>query len=79
MPHMPQPRREDIPDDATPGDVLFEVRQHSWEWTEWRDSVNGDLAFLKRLRWFVTFVMPRAFAVSGFLVMAAIGAMAVVR
>ena len=31
-------------------DVLFELRQFSWEWRKWRSEVNGDLAFLARLR-----------------------------
>lgn len=46
----PRPRREDIPDDIDPSDVLFEMRLFVWEWRYWRDKTNGDLAFLQRFR-----------------------------
>jgi hypothetical protein len=46
----PRPRREDIPDDIDPCDVLFEMRLYIWEWRHWRDKTNGDLVFLQHLR-----------------------------
>ena len=46
----PRPKREDIPENADPADVLFELRMLSWEWRYWRSEVNGDLGFLRRFR-----------------------------
>lgn len=46
----PRPRREDVPDNADPSDVLHELRQFAWEWRYWRAEVNGDLGFLRRFR-----------------------------
>lgn len=51
MPYIePRPKREHIPDDADPADVLYELRQFRYDWSVWRAEVNGDLAFLKRFR-----------------------------
>ncbi len=47
---MRRTKREDIPDDVSPGDVLYELRQFVDEFREWRNEVNGDLGFLSRFR-----------------------------
>ena len=46
----PRPQREDIPESVDPADILFEVREFSWEWRRWRAEINGDLVFLYRFR-----------------------------
>lgn len=47
---MPQPRREDIPDDASPGDVLFELRLLAHSFDEWRKGAEPGIRFAAKLR-----------------------------
>lgn len=46
----PRPKREDIPEEVHPADVLQELRLLAWEWRYWRAEVNGDIGFLRRFR-----------------------------
>lgn len=51
MPFLePRPKREDVPDNVDPADILHEMRLFIWEWRYWRSEVNGDLGFLRRFR-----------------------------
>jgi hypothetical protein len=45
-----RPRREDIPDDVDPADVLYELRLFWWEFMQYRAEANGDLTWLKIFR-----------------------------
>jgi hypothetical protein len=45
-----RPRLEDIPQDATPRDVLFELRSFVHTFEEWREEVTPSLGFASRLR-----------------------------
>jgi hypothetical protein len=45
-----RPRREDIPDDIEPADVLYELRLFWYEFMRYRAEVNGDLAWLRNFR-----------------------------
>ena len=50
FPSEPRPKREDIPAECDPADVLYELRLLGWEWRLWRNEVNGDMSWLRRHR-----------------------------
>jgi hypothetical protein len=49
-----RPRREDIPEDVKPADILHELRLFRYEFERYREEINGDHAWLTGFRAWVT-------------------------
>ena len=48
---MPRrPLREDIPDEASPCDILYELRLLAYDFARYRYETNGDLGWLRSFR-----------------------------
>lgn len=45
-----RPRREDIPDDTTPADVLLELRQLAYDFESFLEDRTSDLIWLRQFR-----------------------------